>query len=272
LRHHLTDDRTLYRTSRDGVRKYEGFLDDYAFLIQGMLSLHQSGAADSWRERAEALAKTMVEKFGDPEGGFYFSDANAKDLIVRQMVASASPLPSGNAVAARVMMELGEPEVARKTIARFAQQMVQQGEGMSAMVLAAGEYVERHGAIQVGASGDARENLPPTPGELADAVVRLRAEWRGPRELEIQLNILPPFHINGHEPPAGMIATDLHLDEREVERIEYPDGSTYSGAATIIVKFKNDVRARQRMAIKYQACDESACLPEVVKQFEVTPS
>ena len=42
----------------------------------------------------------MEERFGDEHGAFYFTDKEARDLIVRQKVASDSPLPSGNAVAA----------------------------------------------------------------------------------------------------------------------------------------------------------------------------
>ena len=52
----------------------------------------------------------MNVKFRDREvGGFYFTSADATDLIVRQKVGADSPLPSGNAAAAMALLELGRP-------------------------------------------------------------------------------------------------------------------------------------------------------------------
>src|SRR5688500_2964159 len=101
LRHHRMPDRGLFRTSREGSPpKYNGFLDDYAFLTQALLALHDAGAAGDWKREAAGLAQLMQQKFGDAKvGGFYFTDESATDLIVRRKTASDSPLPSGNAVA-----------------------------------------------------------------------------------------------------------------------------------------------------------------------------
>ena len=60
---------------------------------------------------------SVRELFGDEDGGFYFSAANAKDLIVRQKISSDSPLPSGNAVAAMVML-LGSVDAAAQILRR----------------------------------------------------------------------------------------------------------------------------------------------------------
>jgi len=108
LKHHRTPDGGLYRTSRqpstsaspNGAAKYNGFLDDYAFLIQALLALHDAGATGQWKDEADALFDVMNRKFGDDgHGAFYFSDESATDLIVRQKYAGDSPLPSGNAIA-----------------------------------------------------------------------------------------------------------------------------------------------------------------------------
>jgi uncharacterized protein YyaL (SSP411 family) len=84
----------------------------------------------------------MRDKFEDAErGGFYFTEGGAKDLIVRQKTASDSPLPSGNSVAAMVMLTLDEPESARRVLEVFAGQLDRGAEVKSSMVLAAGQYV-----------------------------------------------------------------------------------------------------------------------------------
>ena len=47
LKHHRSPDGGLYRTSRDGASKYNGFLDDYAFFAQSLLALSDATAARS---------------------------------------------------------------------------------------------------------------------------------------------------------------------------------------------------------------------------------
>ena len=72
LHEHRTPEGGLFRTSREGAAKYQGFLDDYAFFIQALLALAEAEKSTMWREKAATLASIMVEKFGDPDhGGFY---------------------------------------------------------------------------------------------------------------------------------------------------------------------------------------------------------
>src|SRR5881398_800964 len=99
-----------------------GFLDDHAFLAHACLALHEATGDENWRHHARRLIETTKSKFLDPEfGGFYFSSVDQTDLIVRQKLAQDSPLPSGNAVAAMALAQLGDHDAARQTIAVFAQ-------------------------------------------------------------------------------------------------------------------------------------------------------
>ncbi|HSU69021.1 MAG TPA: thioredoxin domain-containing protein, partial [Tepidisphaeraceae bacterium] len=152
LRRHLKDG-TLARTSRDGTSKHRGFLDDYAYLAQAMLAVHEATGVQSWKQHAASLAVSMIQKFVDEEGGgFFFTDPQATDIIVRQKTAQDSPLPSGNAVAAMVLLALGQPRGALSTLAAFAQQMADQGESMSSMVEAALVYLGQAEPFTVSAS------------------------------------------------------------------------------------------------------------------------
>src|SRR5262249_45165624 len=114
LKQHRSPDRTLYRTSRldaspPSPAKLPGFLDDYAFLAQALLQLEHSSGESRWRKAAAEIVAQVKTRFCDEfRGGFYFTDRDATDLIVRQKTASDSPLPSGNAIAAIVMLELEE--------------------------------------------------------------------------------------------------------------------------------------------------------------------
>jgi uncharacterized protein YyaL (SSP411 family) len=274
----------LWRTSRDGVTKHFAFLDDYAFLAQAYVELRDATGDEKWLSRAREIATQMQERFLDRQnGGFYFTAKGQDDLIVRQKVASDSPLPSGNAVAAMVMLRLGMVDVARDTLKVFAQQMELNGEGMSSMVEAAIFYLKDNEPIAIGPGPwRGEQDRPASPQEMASNVVSMQAAWVNPRELHVQLMIADGYHINANRAEKDLIATQLSIGGQDAE-IVYPEGekrafpfadeqiSVYSGTVTIAVKFEQSMTGRPpvRMGIAYQACDEQACLPPITKQMEV---
>ena len=265
----------LYRTSRAGSEaKFEAFLDDYAFLAEALMELGR-------REEAIKIADAMEKQFAGPHGGFYFTSASATDLIVRQMVGTDSPLPSGNGVAAKVMLELGRLEMARNTIAVFAQGMENHGEGMSALVEAAARYVNSHGALEVEAATTAVER-PASPKAIAERMVNASVKWDSAVKCSIELTIHRGFHIQAHEAGEGLIATTLGVPEGAV--VEYPPGKemrlefaegvakVYEGTITLTVTFAKPPTGPLKLGLTYQACDASACLPVVTKVVEVRES
>ena len=229
----------------------------------------------------------MLKRFGDEEtGGFYFTAEGAADLIVRQKTATDSPLPSGNAVAAMVLLSLGQLDGVRTTLAAFAQQMQDQGEAMSSMVQAALLYLRKTRQPFTVSAGEGADDAdrPLSPQQVAAGVVSARGEWVSPRELHVHLGILRGFHINAHEPAAGdvpLIPTRLAVaDGADVAQIDYPPGEeqrfafadqavrVYGGNVTIAIRFlaDQDPSALPKLTLSYQACDDSACLPPVTKQ------
>src|SRR5258706_15195624 len=96
-----------------------------------MLELNHATTDEKWLSRAREIATQMQDRFLDRQGGgFYFTAKGADDLIVRQKVASDSPLPSGNAVAAMVMRQLGMVGVGGDTLEGFGQELGLKGGGM----------------------------------------------------------------------------------------------------------------------------------------------
>jgi hypothetical protein len=225
----------------------------------------------------------MMRDFGSPPGALYSSGATATDLIVRQMVGTDSPLPSGNGVAARVLLELDRHDEARAILEAFAQSLDDNAEGMSALLEAAARYVRDVGPFAVSASaaepGDQRER-PPSPQEIAGRIVGVRAAWNGLTELRLELTIQHGFHIYAHEPgAAGLVATSLSVPAGA--RVEYPAGDErrpafadesirlYDGRVELAVRFPTPPRLPLRLGLTYQACDEQACLPPVTKTIEI---
>jgi len=89
---------------RDGEAAVEGNLDDYAYLIWGLLELYQATFHSEYLKTALKLNQTLLEHFWDPDnGGFYFTPDYAQEILVKQKEAYDTALPSGNSV---MMMNL----------------------------------------------------------------------------------------------------------------------------------------------------------------------
>ncbi len=285
LQNHRMPDGGLYRTSRDGGAKYNGFLDDYAFLVQALLALDDAGAEGDWKRDAGALFDVLESKFGDRgHGGFYFSDETATDLIVRQKYAGDSPLPSGNAIAAMAALALGRIDVARTTLGVFAGQMQANGEGMSSMLQATLLYLRQHEPFTVSPGPLSRNERPAALSEIAAGVVGIRAAWASPMQLNVQLDVLDGFHINAHAAGKGLIPTTLVVSHApDVAGIDYPQGEerrfafaeesirVYHGSITIAVRFTSEPLPADtlQLSVTYQACNDSACLSPVTKRLEL---
>lgn len=102
-------DGRLWRTWRaGGAAKYAAYLEDYACLADGLLALYQATHADDWFVWAQELADLMLTHFADAEGGGFFDTADDHEaLLFRPKTLQDNATPSGNAMAARVLLTLG---------------------------------------------------------------------------------------------------------------------------------------------------------------------
>lgn len=103
----LRSDGLLLRTYKDGVAKLNGYLEDYAFLSDGLLTLYETTGELEWLEESLGLTAKMVEEFwDDQDGGFFFTGKSHETLIVRSKDYFDNATPSGNSVAADVLLRL----------------------------------------------------------------------------------------------------------------------------------------------------------------------
>ncbi|HWC48236.1 MAG TPA: thioredoxin domain-containing protein [Solirubrobacterales bacterium] len=101
------EDGNLLRTYKDGRAHLNAYLEDHAFLLEALLALYEATFEERWFTEARALADTMIERFGDPErGGFYSTSADHEELIVRRKEVGDHPIPSGNSSAAMGLLRL----------------------------------------------------------------------------------------------------------------------------------------------------------------------
>ena len=98
----------LLRTWKSGSEaKYNGYLEDYAYLADGLLALYQTTFDEHWFNWAQELAAQMMTHFADETNGGFFDTANDHEsLLYRPKEIQDNATPSANSMAAHVLLKL----------------------------------------------------------------------------------------------------------------------------------------------------------------------
>ena len=295
LKYLRTADGQLMRTYRDGVAKYNGYLDDYAFLVRGLLGLYQATGEETWLNEAKSLTDRMNQLFwDDKDGGFYFTLANQKHLVVRTKNPYDSALPSGNAVAANNLLTLAQRlkkkdylDRAEKTLQNFAGMMKQSPGAFMHMLFATNRYLstdwtkvgeahqERSSQLGLNTEGTGKINifgLPKVPQPSEEEVLTLVASipsksdilLGNPFDVVVQLEVAEGWHINANPsswdlliPTTVSISPDASV---EILSITYPKGTPFHAdwKDTPISVYEGDVTVRMKLKLKQGETVENA--------------
>ena len=103
-------DGRLYRTTFAGAKpKLNGYLEDYAYLIDALVSLYEATFEPRWIAAANSLADIMIEQFWDEkEGGFFYTGKDHETLIARNKDPHDNAIPSGNSMAVIGLLRLAK--------------------------------------------------------------------------------------------------------------------------------------------------------------------
>ncbi len=145
----MYDGTNLLATYKDGRAHMNDYLDDYAFLIHALIELLQADFRIAELELARSLSDALMEQFEDVrDGGFYFVSRDHEPLILKPKSGYDNATPSGNAVAALVLLRmgymLGEPrslESAERALRLFSPSMVQRPGGFATMMMSLQEML-----------------------------------------------------------------------------------------------------------------------------------
>jgi uncharacterized protein len=102
----LWDGSHLLHTYKDGRARFNGYLDDYANLADGLFALYELTFDFKWLDAAVRITDRMIEQFWDDNGGFYFTGRDHESLLTRTKDFFDNATPSGNSVAADVLLKL----------------------------------------------------------------------------------------------------------------------------------------------------------------------
>ena len=102
-----TPDAKLFHRYAKGERAIYGFLDDYAYLVFGLIELYEAGFDEKYLEVSIELSKTMINQFWDEKtGGFFFTASTDDDSVPRLKQIYDGAAPSGNSVAMHNLLRL----------------------------------------------------------------------------------------------------------------------------------------------------------------------
>ena len=98
----------LYHTYKNGQAQYDGFLEDYAYLIEALLDVYGITFDKQYFEKAKQYADYTIENFFDESANlFYFTSEKQKDILLRKKDLYDSATPSGNSTMVRNLQRLG---------------------------------------------------------------------------------------------------------------------------------------------------------------------
>jgi uncharacterized protein YyaL (SSP411 family) len=158
----LQKDGRLMRYYGKGRAVELAFLNDYAFMITGLLDLYEADFDARWLQEAKRLSERMIELFGDTDGGgFFLTGSDGERLIARSKPAYDGAVPSGNSVAALALLRLGQATMnpkfidhASKALEAFSAQMQQSPTSLTYMLMAVDFWLGPRQEIVI--TGDSR--------------------------------------------------------------------------------------------------------------------
>jgi len=263
-------------------------LKDYTFYLQALITLYDIQQDEKWLRRAKKIVELMERDFVDrKDGGFFQTAENMKaPVLLRPKSAFDKTLPSGNAIAAQMLIRLarrtGDPvyeKKARAVLAAFAADVEEVPSAHAGLLLAAHEINDGEQPLPLyAARGHAR----------IDAFVRAMGENRYRLEIDLQLD--EGWHVNAYEPLEDyLIPTHIDIADAaqwKMEKPVYPQPervrlgfsdkplALYQGRSTIRavllrLSAKNGaIKTGPVIQLHLQACNNSLCLPpETLKLY-----
>ncbi|GIL04173.1 thioredoxin domain-containing protein [Betaproteobacteria bacterium PRO7] len=165
----MTRDGRLCHAYRAGQLRTESYLADYAQVALGLVELHAASGELQWLEAARALAERMIERFCDPDEGFYDNEPGALPLRARDLFDGA--VPSGTAAACELLLRLSGV-FERADWADLAQRTIDRNAGLLAHPEAAPALLH----AQLLAERGAELALPLAPG-VEELIAAAQAEF-----------------------------------------------------------------------------------------------
>ncbi|MCZ7645458.1 MAG: DUF255 domain-containing protein [Planctomycetota bacterium] len=291
LRNMRTPEGRWHATYNRGQAKLAAYLDDHAFLADAFLELHEATGDARWLREAEALVALLDEHFLDRKnGGYFFVADDHETLLVRMKNPADNATPSGNGVAAQVLVKLEaltrKPAYARRAetlFSAFAGLMDRQPFAAESLLLA-WERSLAAGAAQPPPKAEippSKRQFGPAIAELLVGFEQLPAGAKVPVAVRIQLD--EGWHVQSNAPTRDeLVATSMRLEETawaSLRELKFPKPAelkldpklglgealqVYGGEVRILAELEVAETATPgahvlQIELQFQACNDRSC-------------
>lgn len=189
--------RLLHRW-RQGEAMIEGLLDDYAYMIMGLLALYEATDQEDYCTLARALTQTVMDDFRSEKGDFFMVKCDGEPLLLRPRQPFDSAIPSGNAVMMMNLFRLaritGDPDLeaaGHQSIEAYSGGLSKYPDGFGATLAALDYGMGPSTEIIVSGSGDQPETQAALTGlrrvYAPNAVVLSRPNFGGVSKFAIHV-------------------------------------------------------------------------------------
>ncbi|MCE9559509.1 MAG: thioredoxin domain-containing protein [Armatimonadetes bacterium] len=234
-----TDFEELPHQVIDGEPLGWAFLDDYAYLTQAALEMHQVEPNAKWEGLAQHWGLEMISKFYDEEnGGFFYTDEGHEELFGRSKSPLDNACPSPNGIATQCLIRLGYPEKASKTLVTLS--------GWMHRIPHATESL--HLALQMALHEDAVVVTQRASAEVIDVERPPGQGWRA----KIRIRIPQGWTVHSVD------GLSLTLNGREVASLALPE--IIRDTFDLLLPL-GDADLRGKVELRLQVCNDRECLP-----------
>ena len=268
----LDNEGKLTRCIIAGQALHLSTLDDYAYFIKGLLSLHQASGDASLLATAKTLMERAEELFADEKNGGFFLTQLADEVIIRIKNGDDSALPNANAVMAENYLTLGQPDKALAVLQTFLVGENRIWQEYSSMLTVALKYEIAMLQKRIAANPAAPEK---------PVAVKLEMHPEGAKagdvaEIHVKLHIKDGYHINATTVSENfLLPTMLSVQGKTIQALEFQSPepmmkhfgeheiACFEGDVTLIIQvmlreeFVNTDEIR--VMIRYQPCNDNSC-------------
>ena len=281
----------LLRVRRGENARVDAFLEDYAFLMKGLLALYEATGDPMWLDEAKVLAQQAHDQFwDDSQGGYFDTLPGQSDLFVRARSSYDGAVPSGNSVMVSNLLDLYELtndarylSDASRTLESISPMISQNPVSTIVATTALNRFVEEYPdeigqpfILSPGNTNAVRMKVSPETIHL---------ESGGSATVTVTLRIADGHHLNSNQ-PGNEFAIPLEVKlvggEGVTAQMMYPQGKRFSGpdgvvnvhSGTISVPVQllrtGAMRGAPKLMVTYQVCNDKMCLMPETKTAPVS--
>ena len=155
----------LRRSWKDGEARLQGYLEDYAHVVEGFLALFRVSGERVWLDRAVELTEVLIQHFWDEASGdFFFTPSDHEPLLIRPKEHFDNATPSGNSTSAHNLLTLARltgtdryREMAERMLRRMSAALSRFPHGFGNWLRAVDDYLGPVKEVAVVGSPEARQ-------------------------------------------------------------------------------------------------------------------